>query len=178
VQQQPAGTEALLLAGEAPAVLGIPAGRGWVVLEIAELAADRDWQARGATPLWAQRVARQLTARAAALTVWTAGAPVPVTATLARAGSTVQVRAGEPLAVAPGSWTQAADAGTESTVVVLPDADEGRIDQDIASIPSALTEALPRSGGRDLGPWLLAAALLLALGEGLIAAWAGRAYGR
>ena len=171
----PPEAEVLLRAGEAPAAAALPVGRGWVVLEIADLAEDAGWQARGATPLWALRMARRYTARAAALPTWIAGEPAPETTTLSRAGDAVATVAGEALGVAPGAWSTA----DGRPVVVLPNRDEGRIDRAAGpQLTTDLGKALARATGADLGPWLALAALLAALGEGLVAAWAGRAYGR
>lgn len=171
----PPGAEILLRAGEAPAVLALPAGRGWVIVELADLASDAAWQARGATPLWALRMARRYTARAAALPTWTAGDPAPVSTTIKRGSDAVAVVAGDALAAAPGAWVTAEG----ESVVVLPSRDEGRLDRPlIAGIGNELAPLLRHSEGADLG-WLLALmALVVALVEGLIAAWAGRAYGR
>lgn len=171
----PPAAEILLRAGEAPAVLALPAGRGWVIVELADLASDAAWQARGATPLWALRMARRYTARAAALPTWTAGDPAPVSTTIKRGSDAVAVVAGDALAAAPGAWVTAEG----ESVVVLPSRDEGRLDRPlIAGIGNELAPLLRHSEGADLG-WLLALmALVVALVEGLIAAWAGRAYGR
>jgi len=61
----------------------------------------------------------------------------------------------------------------------LPNRDEGRLDRPLgAGIGTEVGSLLRSSGGADLGPWLALAALAVALVEGLVAAWAGRAYGR
>jgi hypothetical protein len=169
----PPTAEILLRAGEAPAVVALPAGRGWVITEIADLAGDTSWQARGSTPLWTLRMARRYTARAGAVPTWTAGEPAPLSATLKRGADAVSTTAGEPVAAAPGCWTTAAG----QAVVILPNRDEGRIDRPITT-DAAWRQSLARRAGADIGPWLLLAALLVALGEGLLAAWAGRTYGR
>ena len=175
----PGEAEIVLRAGEAPAVVALPAGRGWVMLELADLAGDSAWQARGATPLWALRMARRYTARAASVPRWTAGAAAPESGTLRHGSEAVAVTAGEPLMLAPGTWT----TSDGRSIVVLPDRDEGRIDRPQApgiTGPGAdsLTSALAQASGADCGPWLMLAALVLALTEGLVAAWAGKAYGR
>ena len=172
----PAISEILLRAGEAPVVVALPLGRGWTVVELAPLAEDAAWQARGATPLWALRMARRYTARAAAVPQWRAGDPAPLTATLTtRSGDAVATVSGEPLATPPGAWT-AADG---QPVIILPNRDEGRIDRPAAAgMVRDVNQALARRSGADLGPWLLLAALAVAVIEGLVAAWAGRTYGR
>jgi len=171
----PATAEVVLRAGEAPAVVALPAGRGWVVVELPDLATDSAWQARGATPLWALRMARRYTARAAAVPTWTAGDNAPVSTVLKRAAEVVTTTAGEPLAAAPGLWQNAAGG----TVVVLPNRDEGRLDRPLpASISGDLSLLLRHTGNVDLGATLMLMALAVAVVEGLLAAWAGRTYGR
>ncbi len=175
----PPEAEIVLRAGEAPAVVALPVGRGWVMIELTDLAGDSAWQARGATPLWALRMARRYTARAAAVPQWTAGTPAPESGTLRRGAEAVAVTAGAPLVLAPGTWTTSDGRG----IVILPDPDEGRIDRSIASGimgpgVDSLTPSLAQASGADCGPWLMLAALLMALTEGLVAAWAGKAYGR
>lgn len=171
----PNAAEVLLRAGEAPAVIALPVGRGWVVIELADLATDPAWQARGATPLWALRMARRYTARAAAVPMWTAGESALATLTLKRGSEVVAAVAGEPLSAAPGTWQT-----TEGlTVVVLPNRDEGRLDRPLAAgISNDLSVSLRQSGNADLGSLIALAALAVAVVEGLLAAWAGRAYGR
>jgi hypothetical protein len=169
----PANAEVLLRAGKAPVVIALPAGRGWVVAELADLAQDRELQARGTTPTWVDRWARRLVARLDSPRIWQAGASAPADATLKRRGEAVTIRAGETLAVAPGSWE--ADGGA---VVVLPNREEGRLERPAAaSCVASLAAALPRAHGADLGLPLAVLALLVAIGEGLFAAWAGRTYG-
>ncbi len=171
----PPTAEIVLRAGEAPAVVALPVGRGWLILELAELAEDRAWQARGATPLWTLRMARRYTARATTVPQWVAGEAAPEATTLRRGSTAIAVAVGEPLALAPGAWTTAEGR----RIVVLPNRDEGRIDRPReAGLTSDLAAALSHPGTTDLGPWLAAVALLAVLGEGLVAAWAGRAYGR
>jgi len=171
----PATAEVLLRAGEAPAAVALPMGRGWVVVELADLAHDAAWQARGATPLWALRMARRYTARAAAVPTWIAGESAPATTTLKRGADVVATVAGEPLAAAPGTWLNAEGVA----LVVLPNRDEGRLDRPLtAGISSDLSVSLRQSGNADLGSLIALVALAVAVVEGLIAAWAGRAYGR
>ena len=171
----PTIAEILLRAGEAPAVIALPAGRGWVVIEFADLATDPAWQARGATPLWALRMARRYTARAAAVPTWVAGENALATTTLKRGADVVPAVAGEPLAAAPGTWATA--EGT--VVVVLPNRDEGRLDRPLTTgVSTDLSVSLHQSGNADLGSLIALAALAVAVVEGLLAAWAGRAYGR
>ena len=171
----PTTAEILLRAGEAPAVIALPAGRGWVVIELADLATDPAWQARGATPLWALRMARRYTARAAAVPTWVAGENALATTTLKRGADVVPAVAGEPLAAAPGTWATA--EGT--VVVVLPNRDEGRLDRPLTTgVSTDLSVSLHQSGNADLGSLIALAALAVAVVEGLLAAWAGRAYGR
>ena len=84
------------------------------------------------------------------------------------------MKAGETLLLAPGAWTS-----PTGPVVVLANAAEGRLGKDAPTGSVAtLAAALPERPGIDWGLPLLIAALLVAVGEGLVAAWAGRAYGR
>ncbi|MBA2482778.1 MAG: BatA domain-containing protein [Planctomycetes bacterium] len=169
----PASAEILLRAGKAPVVIALPAGRGWVVVELIDLAQDRDLQARGTTPMWVDRCVRRLASRLDSPRFWQAGASAPADATLKRAGESLTVRAGETLSAAPGAWE--ADGGT---VVVLPSREEGRLERTAATgSVASLDAALPRASGADLGLPLAVLALLAAIGEGLFAAWAGRTYG-
>lgn len=175
----PGDAEIVLRAGEAPAVVALPVGRGWVMLELTELAGDPAWQARGATPLWALRLARRYTARAAAVPRWIAGASAVESGTIKRGSEAVAITAGEPLLVTPGTWT----TSDGRRLVILPDRDEGRLDRAIAPGimgpgPDTLAPALAQAAGVDIGMWLMLAALAIALTEGLVAAWAGKAYGR
>jgi hypothetical protein len=169
----PPTARVLLRAGTAPVVVAMPAGRGWVVAELDDLAADTTLAGRPTAPLWVTRLVRRLAAAADAPAFWTAGAPAPEAARLTRNGVQVLCDAGKPLLVAPGAW----NAG-ERMVVVLPSPDEART---AAAPPAAATadlaQALPMRSGLDLGPWLLAAALLAAIAEMSLAAWAGRRYG-
>ena len=171
----PVTAEVLLRAGEAPAVVALPVGRGWVVVELTDLIGNAAWQARGATPLWALRMARRYTARAAAVPTWTAGESAPATTTLKSAAMVVTAVAGEPLAAAPGTWVGSDGA----TVVVLPNRDEGRLDRPlVAGIASDWGLVFRHGGNADLGSLIALAALAVAVVEGLVAAWAGRTYGR
>lgn len=170
----PPGAEVLLAAGGAPLVVALPAGRGRLVLELAPLADDPVLLARGTLPLWALRCVRRLTAATRAPRQIEAGLPAPEALVLRRGGRLLSLATSEPAQLDPGIWDS--DAGP---VLVLPSREEGRIDQ--ASPVGAvrdLARALPGAGGRELAPWLLLAALAVALAEGLLAAWAGRAYGR
>lgn len=172
----PAAAETLLAAGAAPLVVALPAGRGVVVVELAQLDApgDESLRARATLPLWVARTARMLTARLHAPRTWHAGEPAPTAAELTRGAHTATVKAGEPLLLAPGAWTS-----PTGTVVVLANAAEGRLGKEApAGSVASLAAALPERPGIDWGLPLLIAALLVAVGEGLVAAWAGRAYGR
>ncbi len=172
----PAGAETLLAAGTAPVVVALPAGRGVVVVELALLDApgDESLRARATLPLWVARTARALTARLHAPRIWYAGEPAPAAAELTRGAQTATVTAGEPLLLAPGAWTS-----PTGPVVVLANAAEGRLGKDApAGAVKTFAAALPERPGIDWGLPLLIAALLVAVSEGLVAAWAGSAYGR
>lgn len=172
----PAGAETLLAAGTAPLVVALPAGRGVVVVELALLDApgDESLRARATLPLWVARTVRSLTARLHAPRTWFAGEPAPAAAELTRGAQTATVKGGDPLLLAPGAWTS-----PNGPVVVLANPAEGRLGKDAPSGSVAtLAAALPERPGIDWGLPLLIAALLVAVGEGLVAAWAGRAYGR
>lgn len=169
----PPGSRILLRAGTASVVAAVPAGRGWIVAELAPLADDQAFTARGTVPLWVARSVRRLAAAAESPQVWTAGAPAPEALRLTRAGVQVVVTAGERLALAPGTWM----AG-ERAIIVLPDPDEARTAGAApAGTSTLLAEALPVRAGLDLGWWLLLAALAVAAVEMAVAAWAGRRYG-
>lgn len=169
----PAGARVLLRAGQAPVVAALPAGRGWVVAELDGLTADQALAGRGTVPLWVVRTVRRLAAAAEAPQAWIAGQPAPEALRLGRAGVQTEVAAGQPLALAPGTWR----AGTRA-VVVLPSPDEARTAaQAPAGVATALADALPVRAGLDLGWWLLLAAIAVAAVEMAVAAWAGRRYG-
>ena len=172
----PTGAETLLAAGTAPLIVALPAGRGVVVVELALLdgPGDESLRARATLPLWVARTVRALTARLHAPRTWYAGEPAPSAAELTRGAQTATVVAGEALMLAPGAWTS-----PTGTVVVLANAAEGRLGKEApAGSVANLAAALPARPGIDWGLPLLIAALLVAVGEGLVAAWAGRAYGR
>jgi len=77
--------------------------------------------------------------------------------------------------VAPGLWS----VENSADIIVLASRNEGQIDKrPPAGVVADLAAALPRRQGADWGLPLLLAGLLVALGEGLLAAWAGRTYGR
>lgn len=171
--------ETLLQAGEDPLVVARPLGRGFIVIENLPLDDISEVVDAGTFPIWVQRVATGLSARARAVPQWRAGAAAPQDAVLSRDGREVSVEAGEPLLLEPGLWQRAlADSGTEP-LIVLPDPDESRLELPQRSgLLRELDRALPQGRGRDLGWSLLIAALLLALVEAAVAAAAGRAYGR
>ncbi len=168
----PGEARVLLRAGEAPVVAAVPAGRGWVVLELIGLADDEAFAGRGTTPLWVARTARRLATAASQPLALVAGTPAPEGLRLARQGAEVAVPAGLPLAVAPGAWS----AGSRD-VLVLPSPEEARTGaQPPAGVPRTVAEAMPVRAGLDLGWWLLLAALAAAAAEWALAAWAGRRY--
>jgi hypothetical protein len=172
----PANAEVLLRAGEAPLVAALPAGRGWLIIELAPLAgaADNSLVGRGTTPLWIDRMARRFTARLGAPRYWQAGLAAPQDIQLKRGGAAVSVHAGDALLLAPGAWSS-----EDGPVVVLPSISEGQLEKAQASgTVLTLEAALPSRPGIDWGLPLAVAALIIALSEGLVAAWAGRAYGR
>ncbi len=172
----PENARVLLRAGEAPLVVQIPAGAGAVIVELTDLQppGDESLRARGTLPLWVSRSARRATAALAAPTFWQAGQPTPADATLRRGASSVVVKNGEPLLLAPGAWTRP----DNTVVVVLPSRHEGQLQQDAPrSSAKTLQEALPERPGSDWGLPLAIAALLMAISEGLVAAWAGKTYG-
>ncbi|MCK6488468.1 MAG: hypothetical protein L6R48_09100, partial [Planctomycetes bacterium] len=159
---------------EAPLVAALPVGRGWAVVELADLADDPALVARGTLPAWALRSVRRLTAAAAAPRQLTAGTPAPADLQLRRGAREATFKAGEPVMLEPGCWRADADP-----VLVLPSREEGRTEAPPPpGTATSLESALPGSGGRELALWILLAALALAITEGLVAAWAGRAYGK
>jgi hypothetical protein len=79
------------------------------------------------------------------------------------------------LLLAPGVWTRS----NNPSVIVLPSRSEGQLQQDPPrQAAKTLAEALPERPGSDWGLALAIAALLLAISEGLVAAWAGKKYGQ
>jgi hypothetical protein len=171
----PVGAETLLASGDAPVAVALPAGRGWLAVELMDLAGDQALAARGTTPLWVRRVARRLLSRPLAPRLWEAGAEAPAAAVLRRAGLVHRLAKGDPLLLPPGAW-QAEDG---PTVVILPNRSEGRLDKRAPPAASGdLASVLPRRAGADWGLPLLVALLVVLLVESALAAWAGRAYGR
>ncbi len=172
VATMPDGGRPLLSVGVAPIVVAVPAGRGWIVAELDHLIDDQAFAARGTVPLWVTRTVRRLAAAADSPQAWVAGLPASEEARLTRDGVQMTVRAGQAVALAPGTW----DAGGRS-VVVLPSPDEARTAGDAPSgTATTVAEAMPVRSGLDLGWWLLLAALLMAAVEMAVAAWAGRRY--
>jgi hypothetical protein len=173
----PAGATPVLSAGATPAAVSVPAGRGSLVLELADLAGDAGLQARGTTPLWVVRTVRRLTAAQGGPLTAIAGDVLPATIAgqhLRRGSVDLAPAAGAPLLAAPGLWR--ADG---RDVVVLPSPTESRIGREVpGGIERSLDKALPQRSGADLGMWLMIAALIVILAEGALAAWAGRMYGR
>lgn len=170
----PVTATVLLRAGGSPIVVAIPTGRGWVVVELSRLSEDAAFQARGTVPAWVLRTTRQLTAAATAPRQLEAGTVASAALALTRAGREVTISDAAPILLEPGVWTSA-----DGPVLVLPSRDEGRTDGAVPpGVASDVGQALPGRGGRELGWWLLLAALAVALIEGALAAWAGRAYGR
>jgi hypothetical protein len=79
------------------------------------------------------------------------------------------------LVAAPGTWL----ASDGATIVVLPNRDEGRLDRPLApGIASDWVQVFRQGGNADIGALVALAALAVAVVEGLLAAWAGRTYGR
>ncbi len=172
----PPDARVLLRAGDVPLVVQVPAGAGAVIVELADLQppGDESLRARGTLPLWVSRSARRATAALTAPDFWQAGQPASADATLRRGASSMTVKNGEPLLLAPGAWTRP----DNTAVVVLPSRHEGQLQQDPPRASAkTLEEALPERPGSDWGLPLAIAALLLAISEGLVAAWAGRTYG-
>jgi len=173
--QVPANAETLLASGQAPVVVALPAGRGWVVVETIDLANDQALAARGTTPLWVRRTARRLLARLQAPRLWEAGSEAPEAVVLRRAGLVHRLAKNEALLLPPGAW-QCEDG---PTVVIVPNRNEGHLEKRPPSAAASdLVSSLPRRAGADWGLPLLIALLAILLIEGALAAWAGRAYGR
>lgn len=171
----PPEADVLLWAGEDPLVVAVPAGRGVLVVEALPLEEAPNLGNAGAFPLWIRRCVRQLTARVHLPRQWQAGQPVPSAAVLQREGRELQLEPEQLLMAEPGLWRGQDGAD----VVVLPSRAEGLL-QSVAGreVVDSLAEALPRGRGADWGLGLLIAALAVLMLEGVIAAWAGRAYGR
>lgn len=173
--QFPENAETLLASGQAPVVVALPAGLGWVVVEAIDLANDQALTARGTTPLWVRRTARRLLARLQAPRLWEAGSESPEAVVLRRAGLVHHLAKGDALLLPPGAW----HCEDGATVVIVPNRSEGRLDKRPPSAAAAdLVSSLPRRAGADWSMPLLIALLAILLIEGALAAWAGRAYGR
>jgi len=174
----PGDAEVLLRAGSAPLVVALPSGQGMVLVELLDLDRCEPFWTQGGCTLWVQQTVRDLTARRARPLVLEAGTPAPRDLTVARGDVRETVAAGAPLLIAPGAWTTG-PAGGERPVLVLPSSTEARLRAAGGDgLVTSLATALPDGRGADWAMPLLLAALLLALGEGAFAAWAGRAYGR
>ncbi len=173
------GSEVLLRAGREPAVLAFAVGNGQVVLEAVDLGEVANFAAIPTLPLWAVRSARRISALSDRTRLLTAGRPAGLDGTLSRGAASVRLGKGATILAAPGAWQLDTGDGRPRPVVVLPSPEEGRADRAApAGVATTLDAALPVRTGTDLALPLLIAALLVALGEGLLAAWAGRAYGR
>jgi hypothetical protein len=171
----PAATP-VLWAGEAPLVVRMPVGNGFLIIELADLAppGDESLRARGTFPLWVNRLARRVTAELSTPTMWQAGQPAPRDITVRRGAQSVTIAANAPLLLAPGAWS----TPEQHAVVIIPSLNEGVLQQDAPrGAVTALSEALPERPGSDWALPLAIAALLAAIAEGLFAAWAGKAYG-
>jgi Aerotolerance regulator N-terminal len=175
----------LLWAGDAPLVVQLPVENGFVIGELTDLAPpnDESLRARGTFPLWISRTVRRVTASLSAAQWWQAGQPAPQDMTLKRDAVARSVKQGQPLFFSPGVWTSGAsgtsgESTTSRAVVIVPSISEGSIaNQPPRTAVTTLSEALPQRAGSDWALPLAIAALIIALVEGLIAAWAGRAYG-
>lgn len=171
----PANAEVLLRAGREPIVAAIPCGGGWTIVELTPLSGIESLEARGTTPLWVRRTARRFTARINQPQIWQAGLDAPATTKLERLGHAYACTAGKPVLAAPGLWS--ADSGTN--VILLPNLAEAHLEKRAPpGAVASIDEALPRRLGSDWGLALLLAALLVLIGEGLLAAWAGSTYGK
>lgn len=170
----PEGSRVLLRAGTAPAVIALPAGRGWTVVQGVDLASDASFIARASTPLWVVRSVRRLAALADLPLQLMAGMASPDGLRLERAGRVLAPRAGQPLTAEPGLWSS-----DGRSCVVWPSTEEAGIGRPAPpEATRSLSAALPSRGGIDAG-WLAALlAFVILLGEGALAAWAGRTYGR
>ncbi|MFW5750983.1 MAG: BatA domain-containing protein [Planctomycetota bacterium] len=175
----PGHARVLLRAGEAPLVVALQAGRGRVVCELVALESLSPFWALGASTLWVQRSVRQLAADAGRPRLLQAGMRAQREQTLVREGERVSWPLGAPLLVAPGLWqAQTSDAAEAQPVLVFADPEESRLTGGPPASAIDIAAVLPRARGRDWGLPLLILVLLVALGEGAFAAWAGRAYGR
>ncbi len=175
----PAGGDILLRAGKEPAVLTLSAGNGQVVVEAVDLGEVANFASIPTLPLWAVRSARRISALSDRTRLLTAGRPATIDATLSRGAASVRLGKGATILAAPGAWQLDTGDGRPRPVVLLPSPEEGRTDRAApVGVAATLDAALPVRTGTDLALPLLIAALLVALAEGLLAAWAGRAYGR
>lgn len=168
--------EVLLRAGESPLVVALPVGGGFMVVESDDLSADPTLRTTGAIPEWAVRTVRRLAARQLQVPVLESGQPLTQAMTLSRDGTTSDFAAGEPAHLAPGWWQ---NNEQNSGVVVLPNVGEGAL-RALSGSEGWTSAAIlaPPQRGADWSWWLLLALLALLLGEGAVAAWAGRTYGR
>ncbi len=170
----PTSTTPVLWAGEAPLMVRLPIGGGHLIVELTDLVPDESLRARGTFPLWINRLARRVTAELAMPTFWQAGQPAASNTILRRGAQSLSVIAGQPLLLAPGAWLNK----DQRAIVVVPSQTEGILQQDVPrGAVSTFAEALPKRPGSDWSLAIAIAALMAAVGEGLFAAWAGKAYG-
>lgn len=171
--------EVLLHAGDLPLVVAVPWRQGWVIAEVVDLETLDDLAKAGGFPEWVRRTARDFTHRARRPEIFTAGRPPGRELVLHRDGEEIRCAADSALLAGPGLWEEHLADGRRRDLVVLPAPAEGRLvavaDHDALA---SLGAALPRDRGSVWSWYLLAALLLLVLGEGALASWAGKAYGR
>jgi hypothetical protein len=170
----PTSATPVLWAGEAPLMVRLPSGSGQLIVELTDLVVDESLRARGTFPLWINRLIRRVTAELSMPSFAQAGQAALHDMTLRRGAQSLSFITGQPLLLAPGIWSDK----DQHALVILPSRTEGVLQQDAPrGAVTTIAEALPQRPGSDWALPLAIAALITALSEGLVAAWAGKAFG-
>jgi hypothetical protein len=171
--------EVLLRAGDHPAVIVVPHGRGWVIVEATDIEGNKSLNLTGGFVEWARRSALRLIQRLGQPEIRPAGESSATDRILRRADREVRVAAGQPLLVDNGLWRGATSDGREHDLIVTANRQEGQLRGIVdADLRPDLAGALVEESGREWSWWVLASLLAVLIVEGAFAAWAGRTYGR
>ncbi len=169
----------LLQAGDAAVVVAVRHGRGAVIVNLMDIDRFEAFWDSGASTLWVQQTARQVTAMVRQAQVLHASGTADADITFRREAVSRQIAAGQQWRLSPGRWERITADGHSNQAIILPCPDESTLGASrLATTEGDLASALGSRQGSDWGLTLLIMALVLALGEGLLAAWAGRTYGR
>ncbi len=171
-------SEVLLRAGDKPVVAAIPAERGWVVAEAVAIERIDTFTNTGPFVEWVRRCGRDYTQRVHRPVVIEAGSVLGRDRRLRRDGREIAFAAGEPLLVENGLWTEVDAEGGEDDLIVIPNRQEGLLAHvDDAGMTTEADEAIPRDRAESWSWWLFVLLLAILIGEGALAAWAGKTYG-